>query len=88
MIMSKAIVKAVRSMNPPGRFLERSFVTGLWYDVGDGKAVEKTSQTLREKSFWHSTKESGKKSSDKRTTEKKSADLDYPDFLSFFCSKP
>jgi len=42
------IVKAIRKQNPPGRFLERNPKTGLYYDVGDRRAVEKTSQALRD----------------------------------------
>eukprot|EP00590_Aulacoseira_subarctica_P009541 CAMPEP_0172427414 /NCGR_PEP_ID=MMETSP1064-20121228/41930_1 /TAXON_ID=202472 /ORGANISM="Aulacoseira subarctica , Strain CCAP 1002/5" /LENGTH=931 /DNA_ID=CAMNT_0013171599 /DNA_START=43 /DNA_END=2838 /DNA_ORIENTATION=- len=34
---------------PPGRFLKVNEATGLWDDVGDKKAREKTSQALREK---------------------------------------
>jgi hypothetical protein len=47
-LLSKSIVHAVRSQNPPGRFLQKDFSTGLWFDVGDVKAQEKTSQALRE----------------------------------------
>ena len=43
--ISKSIVAAVRESN--GRFLERA-LDGLYYDIGDKKAVEKTSQALRE----------------------------------------
>jgi hypothetical protein len=46
--VSKGIVQAIRSLNPPGRFLQRDELTGLWYDIGDQKAREKTSQALRE----------------------------------------
>ena len=48
MQISRSVVKAVRSMNPPGRFLERDPETGLYYDIGDKKAAEKTSQALRD----------------------------------------
>jgi hypothetical protein len=47
-LLSKSIVHAVRSQNPPGRFLQKDFPTGLWFDVGDVRAQEKTSQALRE----------------------------------------
>ncbi len=43
------VVHIWRAMNPPGRFLEQDKRTGLWNDVGDDKAREKTSQALREK---------------------------------------
>lgn len=48
MLLSKSIVNAVRSQNPPGRFLQKDNKTNLWYDVGDQRAQEKTSQALRE----------------------------------------
>jgi len=43
------IIKEWRSQEPPGRFLKLDDATGLWSDVGDKKAREKTSQALREK---------------------------------------
>mmetsp|Transcript_7061 Transcript_7061/g.16143 ORF Transcript_7061/g.16143 Transcript_7061/m.16143 type:complete len:569 (-) Transcript_7061:2029-3735(-) len=46
--VSKGIVRAVRNQNPPGRFLQKDEKSGLWYDIGDQKAREKTSQALRE----------------------------------------
>lgn len=48
MLLSKSIVNAVRSQQPPGRFLQKDPKTELWYDVGDHRATEKTSQALRE----------------------------------------
>ena len=59
---------AVRSLNPPGRFLEKDPVTGLYHDIGDKKAIEKTSQALRD----------GAASLRKQLSE----DLGDPDFLS------
>mmetsp|Transcript_3527 Transcript_3527/g.6739 ORF Transcript_3527/g.6739 Transcript_3527/m.6739 type:complete len:655 (+) Transcript_3527:199-2163(+) len=47
-LLSRSIVLAVRSQNPPGRFLQRDAQSDLWYDVGDARATEKTSQALRE----------------------------------------
>lgn len=48
MLLSRSIVNAVRSQNPPGRFLQKDSKTKLWSDVGDQRAQEKTSQALRE----------------------------------------
>ena len=42
------IVQKVRDSDPPGRFLEKNESTGLWDDIGDYRAREKTSQCLRE----------------------------------------
>merc|ERR1719343_1636308 len=44
--ISRSIVAAIREQN--GRFLERDAKKGVWFDIGDKKAVEKTSQALRE----------------------------------------
>jgi hypothetical protein len=48
MLLSKSIVKTVRSQSPPGRFLQKDPRSGLWFDIGEQKAHEKTSQALRE----------------------------------------
>ena len=48
-LVALEIIKAWRSQDPPGRFLKIDDKTGLWNDVGDKKAREKTSQALREK---------------------------------------
>lgn len=48
MLLSRSIVNAVRSQNPPGRFLQKDSKTNKWFDVGDQRAQEKTSQALRE----------------------------------------
>jgi hypothetical protein len=47
--VSKLIVGALRSANPPSRFLRMNDETSRWEDVGDRRAAEKVSQTLREK---------------------------------------
>mmetsp|Transcript_28872 Transcript_28872/g.44380 ORF Transcript_28872/g.44380 Transcript_28872/m.44380 type:complete len:474 (+) Transcript_28872:176-1597(+) len=44
--ISKSIVAAIREQK--GRFLERDSSDNTWYDIGDKKAMEKTSQALRE----------------------------------------
>lgn len=46
--LSKGIVRSIRSQEPPGRFLVFEKETGYWNDIGDKKAIEKTSQALRE----------------------------------------
>lgn len=47
-LLSRSIVNAVRSQAPPGRFLQEDPKSHTWYDVGDQRAQEKTSQALRE----------------------------------------
>lgn len=44
--ISRSIVAAIREQN--GRFLEKDASKGSWFDIGDKKAIEKTSQALRE----------------------------------------
>jgi hypothetical protein len=48
-LVALEIIKTWRGQTPPGRFLKMDDKTGLWLDVGDKKAREKTSQALREK---------------------------------------
>ena len=48
-LIALEIIKDWREQVPPGRFLKIDEKTGLWNDVGDKKAREKTSQALREK---------------------------------------
>jgi hypothetical protein len=46
--LAAAIVSEIRTMKPSGRFLKEGLKTGSWFDIGDTKAVKKTSQCLRE----------------------------------------
>lgn len=48
-LVALEIIREWRAQDPPGRFLKVDEKTGLWNDVGDKKAREKTSQALREK---------------------------------------
>jgi len=47
-LIASSVVKEIRELNPPGRFLSRDAKTGIWHDIGDEKARDKTSQALRE----------------------------------------
>lgn len=51
-LIASSIVNEIRAMDPPGRFLARKGSmkdnSGYWYDIGDEKARDKTSQALRE----------------------------------------
>lgn len=47
--VAKLIVGALRAATPPSRFLRVNETTNQWEDVGDRRAAEKVSQTLREK---------------------------------------
>ena len=46
--IAASIVNEIRGMNPPGRFLKEDRDTGLWFDIGDAKAIKKAGQALRE----------------------------------------
>lgn len=43
------IVKCIRSLDPPGRFLKKDKDSGLWIEIGDEKAREKAKERLKEK---------------------------------------
>jgi hypothetical protein len=45
--MSRAIVRSIRDNN--GKFLKKDEDTGLWFEIGDDAAREKTSQALRQR---------------------------------------
>lgn len=45
--ISRSIVNAIRRRN--GRFLKKDEKAGLWYEIGDAAAREKTSQALRQR---------------------------------------
>jgi len=50
--VAKGIVEAIRGLKPPGRFLKKTRdigPNGVWVEIGDRKAREKTSQALRER---------------------------------------
>jgi hypothetical protein len=49
LLVAKAIVHHVQAQNPPGRFLECNRKSGLWFPVSYKRAVDKTSQALRER---------------------------------------
>jgi len=50
MQIAAAIVRTIRELDPPGRFLKEDPGTGLWYEIGDKAATRKTGQALRENS--------------------------------------
>ena len=45
--ISRAIVRAIREAN--GKFLKKDEKSGLWFEIGDDAAREKTSQALRQR---------------------------------------
>ena len=48
LLLSRSIVEVIRNQTPPGRFLMRLQESNVWMHVGDCKALQKTSQALRE----------------------------------------
>lgn len=47
--VARVIVRAIKNGDPTGRFLKKDSATGKWFEIGDKKAAEKTSQALRER---------------------------------------
>ncbi|KAL3808080.1 hypothetical protein ACHAXA_006842, partial [Cyclostephanos tholiformis] len=47
-LISSKIVDEIRNLDPPGRFLLKDANSDVWRDIGDEKARDKTSQSLRE----------------------------------------
>lgn len=47
-LLAKSIVLALYQSSPPGRFLVKDEASGLWYNIGERKAIAKTRQALRE----------------------------------------
>ncbi len=45
---ARNIVKSIRALDPPGRFLRYDFGRQSYYDIGDEMAIEKTRQALRD----------------------------------------
>lgn len=58
------IVKTIRSMNPPGRFLKEDTKTQMWMEIGDQKARKKAGQAMRE-----NADETRKELAEQETTE-------------------
>mmetsp|Transcript_7459 Transcript_7459/g.13061 ORF Transcript_7459/g.13061 Transcript_7459/m.13061 type:complete len:375 (-) Transcript_7459:269-1393(-) len=49
MSISRSIVNKIHTeLNPPGKFLEKQAETGLWHEVANKRALEKTAQALRD----------------------------------------
>lgn len=46
-LFAKILIREIRGMNPSGRFLKQA-KSGLWEDIGEKKAIDKTRQALRE----------------------------------------
>ena len=72
--VSRLIVSALRKANPPSRFLRHNEDTGRWEDVGDKRAAEKVSQTLREKDQDTKSDSVARKSEPRMLCETQSAD--------------
>ena len=48
MIVARSVVELIRNRVPSGYFLEKNLKTGKWEEIGEKRAIEKTSQALRE----------------------------------------
>lgn len=49
LLVAKAVVKAVQGQDPPGRYLEADKPSGGWKEIPYKRALDKTSQALRER---------------------------------------
>ncbi len=47
-LIAESIIKDIKRLDPPGRFLTRDNKDGPWYEISEEKARDKTSQALRE----------------------------------------
>jgi len=66
------IVYDIRGLDPAGRFLKEDTDTGLWFDIGDAKAIKKTGQALREDAPDIRNELEGDSSGDEKMDEKAS----------------
>lgn len=77
--IAAAIVNDIRGMDPPGRFLKEERDTGMWYDIGDAKAIKKTGQALREDApDIRSELDSGDEETEKKPGAKEEKNTDKP----------
>ena len=58
-MVARSMVQAICCQNLPGPFLQKDAKTGLWFDIRRPRALEKTSQALREKSSSSSSSSNG-----------------------------
>ena len=70
------IVYDIRGLDPAGRFLKEDRDTGLWFDIGDAKAIKKTGQALREDAPDIRNELEGDSSGDEKTEKKESSKAD------------
>lgn len=47
-MFARMVIQKIKNLKPPGRFLKQDPNTGLWFDIGEKKAILKTRQALRE----------------------------------------
>ena len=46
-MVTRSRVQAMQSQDPAGRFLQKDAMTGLWFNIGIPRALDKTSHALR-----------------------------------------
>ena len=83
-LVALEIIRLWRGQVPPGRFLKLDEKTGLWHDVGDKKAREKTSQALREKAPLIRKQQEEEKDKDEVEEPTKSVSTGFGDNFNFF----
>mmetsp|Transcript_25332 Transcript_25332/g.37404 ORF Transcript_25332/g.37404 Transcript_25332/m.37404 type:complete len:534 (-) Transcript_25332:243-1844(-) len=74
------LIQQIRTMDPPGRFLKEDTDTGLWFDIGDAKAIKKAGQALREDApeIRPEGDDDNGENSDRKEAEKKTTNTNAP----------
>ena len=75
LMVAKAMVQAVHQRSPPGRFLEMADKeNGLWHEISYKRAVDKSSQALREKIEEKQQQQQGSPYKSKKATDDNEVD--------------
>jgi len=83
--MSNAIVEAIYSMEPPGRFLKQCAETGQWKELSKRDAADKTAQAM---AYAVSGKEKSKRRRERRRQSRQSLPLPQDDVVGAASSQP
>eukprot|EP00984_Skeletonema_dohrnii_P005814 scaffold2053_cov106-Skeletonema_dohrnii-CCMP3373.AAC.5 len=85
MNMSNAIVEAIYSMEPPGRFLKQCAESGQWKELSKRDAADKTAQAM---AYAVSGKEKSKRRRERRRQSRQSLSLAQDDVVGAASSQP
>jgi hypothetical protein len=85
MDISKAIVKAIYSLDPPGRFLKQCPATGQWNELSKRDAADKAAQAM---AYAVSGEEKSKRRKERRRQSRRSLPLTRDDAVDAVSSQP